>query len=172
MYANFKNHPTNIWRMQEKDALIDIFDDLSKNIGHKFRHEINDRLDIVKQVNIVLLDDKRIFVTKAKGGLWPGKWGTTAAGLVRHDEALADAAKRTLKRETGITTELIWLGESMYNFDGIRRIMSIFHGKTKAQPKLNADDAEEGKWATVEEATKMDIMPTLAVALEIVKKVK
>ncbi len=158
--------------MQERDALIDVFDEEGKNIGHKFRHEINNKLDIVKTVNIILMDDKkRIFVAKAKGEPWPGKWGTSAAGLVRHDEALADAAKRTLKRELGITAELTWLGQNYYNFDGMKRFMSVFIGKTKTQPKINKEDAEEGKWATLQETGKLDMMPTLAVALEIIKKV-
>jgi len=160
--------------MQEQDAVIDIFDDQGKNIGHKFRYEINKRLDILKQVNMVVIDDKkRMFVTKAKGGLWPGKWGTSAAGLVRHDEALADAAKRTLKRELGISAELKWFGESMYNFDGIKRLFSVFSGSTKAEPKLNPEDAEEGKWVTFEEAEQMikndECMPTFAIALEVIK---
>ena len=155
--------------MQEKEALIDVFDEDRKNIGHKFRNEVNKRLDILKQVNIIILDDKkRIYVTKAKNG-----WGTSAAGLVRHDEALADAAKRTLKRELGLTMELKATQENYYNFEGVRRLLSVHHGTTKTEPKPNPEDVEEGKWVTTEEAEQMikndECMPTFAVALEVMK---
>jgi len=156
--------------MQEKEALIDIFDEDGKNIGHKFRNEVNERIDILKVVAIVLVDDaNKVFTAKASGGHWPGKWGSSAGGVVRHDEALADAAKRTLKRELKLTENLEWLGENYYNFDGVRRFMSVFVGRTKAEPKLNPEDAEEGKWVTIQEAAQLDTMPTFNIALEIVE---
>ena len=154
--------------MQEKDALIEIYDDSGKNTCHKFRHEINKKLDIVKTAVVLILNDKKqVFICKSKEEPWPGKWGCSAAGIVRHEESLADAAKRTLKRELGLTEELTWLGESFYNFDGIRTFMSVFQGKTKTQPKPK--ESEEAKWVSIEEAKKMDIMPTLAVALEVLR---
>jgi len=158
--------------MQEKEALIDIFDDDGNNIGHKLRQEINERIDILKQVNIVLINEDKIYIAKAKDGLWLGKWGTSAAGIVRHEESLADAAQRTLKRELGITVELEWQGENFYNFDGVKRLLSIFKGSTKAEPKPNSEEVEEGKWVTKEEAEQIikqgEGMPTLAVALEVI----
>ncbi len=156
--------------MQEKDALIDTFDEQGENIGHKFRHEVDKRIDILKQVNIILLNDEnKVFVTKSTSELWPDKWGSSAAGLVRHDESLPDAAKRTLKRELGVDVELKWLGENYYNFDGVRRFMSVFIGTVKGELKANPEDVQEGKWVTLEETDKLDGMPTLHVALEIVK---
>jgi isopentenyldiphosphate isomerase len=63
----------------------------------------------------------------------------------------------------------------MYNFDGVRRLMSVYFGKTNAEPKPNPADVEEGKWATFEEVDQMiknsEAMPTLAVALELLKGV-
>ena len=163
--------------MQQKDALIDIFDEAGKNVGHKFRSEVNKRKDILKAVNIVLVDDQnKIFVVKAsKDSIFPGMWGTSAAGLVRHDESNLDAAKRTLKRELGITAELTDLGQNFYDFNGVKRFMSVFYAKTKAQPKVNPSDAEEGKWATIKEVEQMIekgvCMPTLDVAVKQLKGV-
>jgi len=156
--------------MQEKEALIDIFDEDGTMIEHKERGDVNKRTDILKVVQIMLINDEgKVFVTKLGEGLYQGKWASSAAGIVRHDEALADAASRTLKRELGVSTELTWDGENFYNFDGIKRFMSVFHGKTNQDPTVN--EAEEGKWVTIEEAEDLDSLPALPIVLEIIKDV-
>ncbi|MBI4146012.1 NUDIX domain-containing protein [Candidatus Woesearchaeota archaeon] len=156
--------------MQEKEALIDTFDENGKVVAHKLRKDINKTTDILKAVYIILENNhEEVYLTLSTGELWKGKWGVSAAGIVRHNETPLQAAQRTLKRELGIIAELQETHSGFYTFGPVKRWMWAYKAQTRSQPKPNTADVEEGTWMTHTQAEKLiksgRCMPTLEKAL-------
>jgi isopentenyldiphosphate isomerase len=142
--------------MQEKQALIGIYDKQGKLINQKYRKNIDKRKDVLKTVNIILTNNENeVFMIQANDGLWPGKWGGSCAGLVRVNETDESTASRTLKRELCITTSLKKLSEEYKDFGEAKRIFSVFHSKIDEKPSPNSNDILEGKWVSFDKAKKM-----------------
>ncbi len=157
--------------MQEKEALIGIYDEFGNIIGEKKRKNVEKEKDILKVVYILLFDEaNRIFMCKFKDTLWKGKFGGSCGGLIKKGENAEDAAKRTMKRELGIETKLNFIGEKYYDFDNIKRFVSVFVGRAKEEIKISSDDIIEGKWIEfekVKELIKNDkVMPTFKASFD------
>ena len=160
--------------MQEKEALIQIYNENQEPIAVKPRKDINKNTDILEDANILIINNKnQIFMIKAKQSSWPGKWGGSCAGLVRYQETPNEAAKRTLKRELNIKVPLTHLHKKYYDFNGKKKIMNFFYGKA-SELKPNPDDFEETKWISIQEAEKMiknnECMPTFEAAFKALKE--
>ena len=113
--------------MSEAESLIPLHNNSGNVVGYKVREDINNRIDILRVVNILLFDEEnRIFITKPKDDLWKGKWASSAAGLVRKDESAVETAIRTLRKELNIEPEdLMFVEEKYCDLNGIKRIISI-----------------------------------------------
>ncbi len=158
--------------MQEKEALIGVYDASGKVVGKKTRNEVDKINDILKGVYIIVVNDKSgLLMIKAKDSLWHNKWGAGAGGLVRIDENVKDAALRTLKREFGIDGDLKFLAEQFYDFNGLKRFATIYFVEINEDLKINRDDFSEWKWISFLEVEKMiasgECMPMTEAALEL-----
>ena len=152
--------------MQDADALIAVFNKEGKIMGKKLRKDVDKEKDILKTVVILIQNSKDDFLlTKPRVTLWVGKWGSSAAGMVRYGENVEEAAVRTLYRELGLEIPLTKKDESFYNFGGVCRFLSVFHGKSDFI-LVNKEDATEYRWFSTEEIKKLQCMPTLDAALE------
>ncbi len=70
--------------MQFGDAPIALFDELGDQIGWKARGDINKKRDLVKSVNVILLNQaNQVLMIKARSSLWPGTWGGLTGGAAR-----------------------------------------------------------------------------------------
>jgi isopentenyldiphosphate isomerase len=161
--------------MQEKEAIIAVYNEEGIVIEKKPRKDINKEKDILKTANIILINNKnQIFMIKANDFLWKDKWGGSCAGLVRHKETPKQAAKRTLKRELNINIKLQHLAENFHNFNSTKRFLSVFLVKTNNNPIINLNDIKEGKWISFKEAQILinnnKCMPTFESSFEILKK--
>lgn len=158
--------------MQEKDALIGIFDEKGNVVGNKTRAEVNKKTDILKNVIIMVVNsNKEIFVVRPINSVFDGLWGSAAAGLVRLNEVPKEAALRTIDRELGLTEELNHLMDDFYNFNGIKRFSSVFYFE-KDNLEINKNEVVEAKLVTPDfvEKNAHQFMPTFKAAFEEMKR--
>ncbi|MBI1970368.1 NUDIX domain-containing protein [Candidatus Woesearchaeota archaeon] len=173
--------------MQEGDATISVYDEQGDCIGEKIRGEVDKKQDILKSVHILLFNRKEeLFVVRVAGhdSLYPKMIGCSAAGLVRSDETVEEAAIRTLQRELrlGINGELgidgnqhglQYHGEQFVSMNDVKRFMNVFSivfDGDAGVVDLNPDDAEEGCWVSINKLDKKSCMPTLLEALRMLKQ--
>ena|SRR3972149_6149123 len=155
--------------------IIDLYDESGKIVGQKSRESVDPLKDILKTVNVIVLNSKKeLYMTKPAHSLWPGKWASSAAGIVRQDQSGDDAAMRTVKKELGIVLKLISLGESFYDFDGIKFWMSTYYGTTTMPVVPNPRDVAQGKWMSVDVVERIlsDCYPTFQVSFKKLKDAK
>ena len=135
--------------MQEQDSIILVYDISGKVISNKLRKDIDKKGDIIKTVIILVINNQnKIFVTKLPDSPFNEKWASSAAGMVRKDEKIIDAAKRTLQRELNLLKNPVFLSEKFYDFNILKRLMSVLYIKTGDLPKINPDDVRDSKWMT------------------------
>ncbi len=156
--------------MQEKDALIGLYDEKGELIGSKARKDIDKTKDIIKCVNVILFDESnRIFMAKFTNELWANKWGGSCFGLVRREEKTKDAALRTAERELGFSGKLDFINEKYYDFKETRVIMSVFVGRGK-NVFPNSQDIYEFEWFGLMDAEDMikkgECSPTFSAAVK------
>lgn len=163
--------------MQEPDALIDVYDRNGNVYSIKQRSEIDKKKDILRCVVVLILNPKNeLFLVRARDSTFPGKFGCSAAGLVRHRENPIEAVERTMKRELGVAIPLHSLGEKFYEFyetEGIKRYMRVYYGTVEEgtlEPNMN--DIESYEWVPFNDVEKRfpECMPTLKEAYKEVKK--
>lgn len=114
----------------QEEVLVDIFDGEGTVIGQKKREEIEKDRDIVHTVYIfVFTPEKELWIATLSetATLYGGKFGSTAAGMVRHGEDALQAARRTLTYELGIESwAAVVLGTDVVTLsDGVVRMMSV-----------------------------------------------
>ncbi len=161
--------------MQYGNARVGLFDEAGREVGWKTRRDIKKRRDLVRAVNIILLNQaNEVFMIKARNSLWPDKWGGSCAGLARRGESVIDAAHRTLLRELQTEARLQLLDERYRDFEGVRRIHAVLIGQTTAQPRISKRDIREAEWVSLGEANRMVrgamCTPAFAAALDVVQR--
>jgi len=157
--------------MQEKEALIGIYDDKGNLIGKKLRKDIDKKRDILKTINILIFNNRdEVFMINARDSVFNQTWGGSCAGLVRYGEDIDYAAKRTLVRELGLDINVKLVKEQYYNWNGIKRHLVVFNSILNKNPKINLNDFKEGKWIPLSEAGEMikreECMPSFVAAFE------
>jgi len=156
--------------MQEQEAVIEVYNEKGEVIVSKPRKDVNKKIDILKSVVILVVNGKKeLFMIKARDSLWADKWGGSCAGLVRHDEDVREAAKRTLQRELGINDNLNFLGEQYHDWDGVKRLLNVFSARVNDnKPNPNKNDIKEWRWVSFDEAQAMikrnECMPSINAA--------
>lgn len=163
--------------MQEKDALIGIYNEKGEIVGKKPRQEVDKKKDILTTVNILVFNEKNeLLMIRAKNSIWPGKWGGACATLLRYNEHPKDAARRTLKRELGLESDVEPVGKKYHEWDGIKKFLIVYKTKTNKRVKMNPDDFEDGRWMPMKEAKELikkgKAMPSFESALKMLEKRK
>ncbi len=161
--------------MQEKEAKIAVFNEKGEKTEVKARSKVNKKKDILKVVDILVLFDDLVLIIRAKDSVWKKDlWGGSCAGLIRDGEKPQDAAQRTLLRELGVKSRANNLGEKYYDFDGVKRFMSVFAVNVKDDVNPNPEDVKEWRWINFEQAKKLvkteQCMPTFKAAWKILEK--
>ncbi len=138
--------------MQEQ-IMIPLHNQNGSIVGYKDIKDVNYKIDILKVVNIILVDESnKVFISKVRDDVWKDGWGSSAVGLVRKDESSIDAARRILKSYFHISAEdLMFIEESYYDLNGIKRVNSIFYARTNTEPILNPNYILDGTWVDLEE---------------------
>ena len=134
------------------DELVDIVDDDDRVIATVTRAEMRAGRLHHRAVSIaVLSSDGRLLVHRRADtkDLWPGMWDMAAGGVVAAGETYADAARRELAEELGITAhEVVDLGEGRFRDHSVAL---IGHGYlTVHDGPFTFTDGEiaEVRWAT------------------------
>ena len=159
--------------MQKDEQLIPLFDEQGNIIDKKFRSQVDKNNSIIKCVNILVLNkENKIFITEPKDLAFNKKYASSACGLVRDNETLEEAAKRTTKRELNLDSDLIFIKEQFYNFNGAKKFMATFYIKTEKQPIPNEEDIKSSLWMSFQEIEKNlnEFMPTFLESFKIVKE--
>lgn len=160
--------------MQEKEAIIGIYDEEGNLIAKKPRKEVDKKKDILKTVKILAFNKKgEIFMIKeGNPAIWSNKWGGSCASLVRADEKPTEAAKRTLMRELGITKEPKFIGERFIDFGDAKRHWNVFVVKDIDKVNPNKEDFSQTKWTDINEAKKLisegKCMPSFGESLKMI----
>jgi isopentenyl-diphosphate delta-isomerase len=111
---------------------------------------------------LIFNDKKEILLQKrAREKPFPSLWSNACCSHPRPGENLLEAAKRRLKEEMGIETELFEVFSFKYKAqweDYIENeIDHVFYGKFTGTPKINEKEVEEFKWIKVQDL-KRDIV--------------
>ena len=159
--------------MNHGEHLVDILDEQGNITGTKQRQEIDKERDFFRAAYIIALDGEgKIGLTRIpeKGEfgskeLFGGKWGCSAATILRHEEELEQAAKRSLKYDFQIEdAEVELLGETFETFaDGVRRQLAVYKAvrpdRLEGLSYITADELDD--WIADQPEK---ISPTLLVA--------
>lgn len=112
-------------------------------------------------VGVALVEDGKILLVKRGRDPGRGLWAVPG-GKVRHGEPMRDAARREVREETGLDVEVgepVWVGEYI---EGDHHIVLIdFAGRLLGGALAAADDADEVRWVTLEEASDYPLTLTM-----------
>ncbi len=73
--------------------------------------------------------------------IFPGRYDTSAAFHVIFGETYAEAATREVKEETGVSTELRYLGKFTHHDPPEHQIVAVFFGASDDQVKIERTEA-------------------------------
>lgn len=132
--------------MEEKIQFVDKND---QPIGAGTREEAWAK-GIYQRLSIILLTDGEGNVLLQKRSelkkIYPGAWTASASGHVDEGETYEMAARRELKEEIGVDTELQYVGkfltEEIIDEKDARMFNSVFTGMLSRNTKLNLDEKE------------------------------
>ena len=137
--------------------LINVYSEDGKVKETKERHLVDKQNDILKCVFVFIKNQKNeIFLTTIpeRTGVYVGKYGVSAAGIVRSNEDIQKAAHRTVGKEFGIRPKLKMLGSDFYNFNGVKRFITAFSCVADSVSP-NPDDVASGKFISKEKIENM-----------------
>lgn len=142
--------------MQYGKARIAVVNKDGQQIGWKLRRHIDKKRDLVRTATIILFNqDDEILLTRSRGSIWPNKWSSSCAGLIRDGESLQEAAHRTLLRELRLEVPVRLLAERYRDFQGVKRLHAVFTGRTREEIEVSRRDAMEARWVSPGEAAKI-----------------
>ena len=128
--------------------LVNVYSEDGRLKETKQRSEIDKQNDILKCVFIFIKNSKsEIFLTviPERTSVYVGKYGVSAAGIVRSNEDIQKAAHRTVGKEFGIRPKLKMLGTDFYNFNGVKRFITAFSCIADSVSP-NPDDVASGEF--------------------------
>lgn len=112
-------------------------------------------------VGVAVLDDGKILLVRR--GREPGKglWAVPG-GKVDLGEEMKAAARREVREETGLEVEIgdvVWIGEVIEETHHL--VLIDFAGEAVGGELMAADDADEVRWVTFDEAARMPLTGTM-----------
>jgi isopentenyl-diphosphate delta-isomerase len=125
-----------------------------KKIEETSIREAHDRLLLHRAVTVFIFNPRgKLLITKRsrKKRLWPLYWESSCSTHVYAGETYKTAAKRRIKEELGIETELKLALKFTYtarykNLGGENEVCCLFTGKYQGRIKLNKEEIEGFKW--------------------------
>lgn len=147
-----------------KLELVDIVDK-NDRVLKTIERKLITKSDISRSSCVIILNNKNEILLQLRSGKserYPSFWDCSGGGIADSGEDYATCADRELFEETGIKTELKFLGKHYIELDDGRRHFTAFfsgqyNGKTKIDPN---------------EVTKVKFFPTETIRKMIVEKEK
>jgi isopentenyldiphosphate isomerase len=107
-----------------------------------------------KAAFVIVQNNKgEIYINQRKKNrkVYPLKWVVGAGGGVKAYESYEIAAKRELKEELGVVSEIEYLFDFSFKSDQANYLARVYIAKYDGEVVLNLKESEQGKWAPKEE---------------------
>jgi isopentenyldiphosphate isomerase len=103
-------------------------------------------------IAVVSTDNKLLVHRRADWkDIWPGRWDVAFGGVVDAGEAWEVAAARELAEEAGITGELDYLGEDLYEDEFVREVARIYRIRHDGPFTFPDGEVVEAAWVPLTE---------------------
>lgn len=137
---------------------LDVVDDNNEVISSASSEEIYEKRLNHRIVHVLIFNDKGEILLQQRSAqkkFCPGHWVTSAGGHVQKGESYIQAAKRELKEELGIETELTKINESPYDHYKMRKFLEVFRGIHEGPFQHNPEEVADVKWFSVADVRDM-----------------
>jgi isopentenyldiphosphate isomerase len=111
------------------DDRVDVLDDAGNVIGTATRHDVRAGNLRHRTVYIAVVSSSGDLLVHRRADwkdLWPGAWDVAFGGVVAAGESWTVAATRELAEETGLRTDLSYLGEGTFEDDDVRELARVY----------------------------------------------
>jgi isopentenyldiphosphate isomerase len=111
------------------NALIDRVDERNRSVGTVARQDVFKEHANFRTVHVLVLNYagelllQQLAATRERH---PLRWGSSAAGYIYAGETYEDAAKRRLREELGLETQLQAVGVTPMEDDGVTKFVGVF----------------------------------------------
>lgn len=142
-------------KIEELVNTVDKTDEILKTIN---RRSATDS-DILRVVGVFIINKKQeilLQLRSSKSHRYPSCWDCSGGGHVNSDEDYAACANRELFEETGIKTELAFLGKEYIELDdGRKHFIAFFKGNYDGDFKIDPNEVLKVKFFSTREIRKM-----------------
>ncbi len=136
--------------VDEDDNVIDYKSKVECHAGEAILH---------RAFSIFIFNDQNQLLLQQRSEekpLWPLYWSNSCCSHPRKGESLEEAARRRLKEELGLETDLQYLFKFRYHVPykdkgSEREICSVFVGRSNQEPTVNPTEIAEWQWMDAEE---------------------
>lgn len=138
--------------------LMEVIDDNLNVLRIVPREEVMEKNLKHKGVIIIIKNSKNQFYLhqrKHTKKLYPLQWALGAGGGVKVNESFEQAAKRELKEELNIESDIKLLFDFEYKSDIDNYKAKIYITDYDGEIRLNMDECEQGKWVSLDELKKI-----------------
>lgn len=134
------------------DELVDIVDETGAVVETVTRARMRAENLLHRSVFIVVLNDADELLVHRRADwkdIWPGAWDIAVGGVVSTDESWESAASRELAEELGVSAELVYLGEGIYEDADVRELARIYRVHSEGPFTFPDDEVVEAAWLSV-----------------------
>jgi len=138
--------------------LMEVIDDNLNVLRIAPREEIIEKNFKHKGAIVIVKDSKNRFYLhqrKHTKEIYPLKWAVGAGGGVKVNESFEQAAKRELKEELNIESDIKFLFDFEYKSEIDDYKAKIYITDYDGEIRLNMDECEQGKWVSLDELKKI-----------------
>jgi isopentenyl-diphosphate delta-isomerase len=145
----------------EDEPLI-VVDGEDNVLAYRSKADVHDGDGILHRAFSVFLFDRggRLLLQRrsADKRLWPLYWSNSCCSHPRRGETEAEAARRRIEEELGVSTALEWVFKFQYHAPfgaagSERELCSVFLGRVDGPVTPNPSEVAESRWVRVEELT-------------------
>jgi isopentenyldiphosphate isomerase len=141
------------------EELVDIVDDDDQVIATVSRSQMRARRLLHRSVGIAVTStDGRLLIHRRSDDkdIWPGWWDIAAGGVVASGETYAQAARRELAEELGVTAvEFEHLGHGRYVADDLAVLCELYRVVHDGPFRFDDGEIVEARWVTFAELDAM-----------------
>ena len=137
---------------------LDILDSEDKVIGNATRKEVYDKKLTHRIVHVLLFSkENKIYLQRRseKVSYLPGYYCTSAGGHVLSGESYEEAARRELKEEIGIDSQIKEIAKFDFQLDGQNRFIKLFIANADSEINFSDGEVASGSFYTIEEAKQL-----------------
>jgi isopentenyldiphosphate isomerase len=137
-----------------EQELVDVVDDEGRVTGTATRSAVREENLRHRTVFVAVVNSAGELLLHRRADwkdLWPAAWDVAFGGVVDAGEGWEAAAARELAEETGLETELVYLGEGSYDDEQVREVARVY--LTRHDGEITCPDGEvaEVRWVPLDE---------------------